>query len=173
MATDADRDIVSCPRCGADNTRGSDSCEHCQSDLTAFDKTHSEDLDMVLGSIRCSRATTIPSSATLGEAIAAVSADVTGAVLVIEADRIAGVFTERDILGKAAGPGAPLDAPVTRFMTPDPVVLREDDTIAMALNKMGNGGFRHIPLVRDGKAIGMVTSRDVLQWLMSCYFDPA
>ncbi len=173
MAVEADRDIVICPRCGGENTRGSDSCEHCQSDLTAFDKIDSDDLDMLLGSIRWSRATTIGPTATLREAIAAMSVDMTGAVLVVDEGRIAGVFTERDVLRRVAGPAVQLDAPVAEFMTPDPVVLREDDTIAMALNKMGHGGFRHIPLVREGETLGMVTSRDVLQWLMSCYFDPA
>ncbi len=173
MTVEADRDIVTCPRCGGENTRGSDSCEHCQSDLTAFDKTESEDLDMLLGSIRFSRATTVAPTATLREAIAAMAADLMGAVLVVEDGRIAGVFTERDVLGKVAGPAVSLDAPVAGYMTRDPVVLREDDTIATALNKMGTGGFRHIPLVRGAEPIGMVTSRDVLQWLMSCYFDPA
>jgi CBS domain-containing protein len=60
---------------------------------------------------------------------------------------------------------------VAHYMTPDPVVLRDDDTMAMALNKMGVGGFRHIPYTRAGSLAGMLTARDVMNWLMSKYFD--
>ena len=50
-------------------------------------------------------------------------------------------------------------------MTHDPVVLRHDDTIAVALNKMAVGGFRHIPIVEDGRPVGVVTARDVFRHL--------
>jgi CBS domain-containing protein len=56
-------------------------------------------------------------------------------------------------------------------MTPDPVVLREDDTMAFALNKMGDGGFRHVPVVRDGELVGMITVRDIMNWVLGRYFD--
>jgi CBS domain-containing protein len=46
-------------------------------------------------------------------------------------------------------------------MTPDPVVLRHDETLAIAINKMAVGGFRHIPMVKDGHPAGVVTARDV------------
>jgi len=51
------------------------------------------------------------------------------------------------------------------------VVLRDDDTMAMALNKMGDGGFRHIPIVRGGELVGMITARDVMGWVLGKYFD--
>jgi hypothetical protein len=38
---------------------------------------------------------------------------------------------------------------------------------------MGAGGFRHIPLTRDGELVAIVTARDVLQWVLTCYFDPS
>jgi CBS domain-containing protein len=56
-------------------------------------------------------------------------------------------------------------------MTPDPVVLRDDDTMAMALNKMGDGGFRHIPIVKSGELVGIITARDVMSWVLGKYFD--
>ena len=49
--------------------------------------------------------------------------------------------------------------------------MRDGDTVAMALNKMGDGGFRHIPLTRDGVLSAMVNGRDVMTWIMSRYFD--
>jgi CBS domain-containing protein len=50
-------------------------------------------------------------------------------------------------------------------MTHDPVVLRHDETIAVALNKMAVGGFRHIPIVDDGRPTGVVSARDVFHHL--------
>ena len=85
-------------------------------------------------------------------------------VLVTVDDRLVGIFTDRDAVVKAAGKR--LDAfHVRDFMTPDPVVLRHDDPIAIAINKMAVGGFRHIPIVEDGRPTGVVTARDVFHHL--------
>jgi CBS domain-containing protein len=67
---------------------------------------------------------------------------------------------------KAAGANSDLMAMAVRdIMTPDPVMLREDDTIAIALHKMAVGGFRHIPFVdHDGTTL-MVSIQDVFQYV--------
>jgi CBS domain-containing protein len=54
-------------------------------------------------------------------------------------------------------------------MTPDPVVLRHDDPIALAIHKMAVGGFRHIPIVEDGRPTGVVTARDVFHHLAQAF----
>ena len=65
---------------------------------------------------------------------------------------------------KAAGKR--LDAlKVGDLMTPDPVVLRHDDPIAIAIHKMAVGGFRHIPILDGGRPTGVVTARDVFHHL--------
>ena len=46
------------------------------------------------------------------------------------------------------------------------VVLRADDSIAVAVQKMAIGGFRHIPLVRDGRPVGVVSAADVFRHLL-------
>jgi CBS domain-containing protein len=51
-------------------------------------------------------------------------------------------------------------------MTPDPVVLRGDDTVAVAIHKMAVGGFRHMPLVADGDAVGIVTAQDLFRHIL-------
>jgi CBS domain-containing protein len=51
-------------------------------------------------------------------------------------------------------------------MTTDPVVLRAEDSLAVAIQKMAIGGFRHIPLVDDGRPIGIVTSTDVFRHVL-------
>ena len=54
-------------------------------------------------------------------------------------------------------------------MTPDPVVLRHDDPIALAIHKMAVGGFRHIPILQNGRPTGVVTARDVFHHLAEAF----
>lgn len=140
--------IVVCPRCGAENFEGADTCENCIADLRTIDvpdtaqMASESDLTRPIGSIRLSKARTVSPDATVREAISAMKEDVTGAVVVTLDGRIVGIFTERDVLKKIAGEPQRLDDAVAAHMTSDPVVLRENDAIAVALNKMGVGGFR-------------------------------
>jgi CBS domain-containing protein len=80
-----------------------------------------------------------------------------------ESEQIVGILSERDILLKAAGAGRDLMAlAVKDIMTPDPVMLREGDSLAVALHKMSVGGFRHIPFVADDGHTLMISIQDVL-----------
>ena len=53
--------------------------------------------------------------------------------------------------------------PVREVMTPGPESVRETDTLAFALHKMDIGGYRHLPVVREGRVVGMVSVRDLLR----------
>jgi CBS domain-containing protein len=171
------RNVVVCPSCGAENIEGTDTCENCMADLSAIDVPESaqiaseSDLTLPISSIRLSKPQTVSASATVREAIAVLRQEAAGAVVVISGERIVGIFTERDVLKKVAGKAGVLAAPITAYMTPDPVVLRDDDMMAVALNKMGDGGFRHIPVTRDGGLVAIVTARDVMSWVLGRYFD--
>ena len=50
-------------------------------------------------------------------------------------------------------------------MTHDPVILRSGDPVAVAINKMAVGGFRHVPIVDAGRPVGVVSARDVFRHL--------
>ncbi|MBE7519210.1 MAG: CBS domain-containing protein [Thermoflexaceae bacterium] len=159
-----------CPSCGHQNIAGTDGCENCMAALTAIRDDGSEPL-LPLTEIRLSRIKVVPPEITVREAVDALRQEASGAVVVVQNGEVAGIFTERDFLKKIAGHPELLMAPVRDYMTPDPVILRDSDTMAIAVNKMGLGGFRHIPLVHDGRLVALVTGRDVLQWLMMRYFD--
>ncbi len=89
-----------------------------------------------------------------------------GCLIVEDGGRIRGILSERDLVMKLTDVN--LDGmTVADLMTPDPVVLRPDDSIAVAINKMAVGGFRHIPLVVDGHATGIVSARDVFRHILS------
>src|SRR5207253_2504036 len=78
-------------------------------------------------------------------------------VLVTDAGRFVGIFTDRDAVLKVAGGRSDSRTPVGELMTADPVVLRRDDPIAVAINKMAVGGFRHVPIVDRGDPVSVVS----------------
>jgi CBS domain-containing protein len=86
-----------------------------------------------------------------------------GAVMVVEQDRLIGIFTERDALFRVIASG--LDADTTRLadvMTVAPKTVSPNDTYGYALVLMQEGGFRHAPVVENDKPIGIVSSRSAM-----------
>jgi CBS domain-containing protein len=75
-----------------------------------------------------------------------------GAVLVVSAERLVGIFTERDVLKKLAGRFGDPSTPVRDLRTEDPTSLHRDDAIVFALKQMHEGGFRHVPLLDDDQS---------------------
>ena len=105
---------------------------------------------------------TIPAGATLGEAASAMVDRGVGAVVVLEGDAIAAILTERDVM-KAVAAGQDGNAPVTEWMTRHPDTIEPDDTTDHAASLMIHGGFRHLPVVADGKVVGIVSIRDLMK----------
>ena len=86
-----------------------------------------------------------------------------GAVLVVEAGRLAGIFTERDALYRVIAEGRdPQATRVAEVMTANPRTISPDRPFAHALHLMYEGGFRHVPVVADGRPLGVVSARDAL-----------
>lgn len=86
-----------------------------------------------------------------------------GAIMITDAERLVGIFTERDALVRVLAAG--LDAESVRLdqvMTASPQTAMPDIPLGHALHMMYDGGFRHIPIVDNGRPIGMVSARDAL-----------
>lgn len=90
-----------------------------------------------------------------------------GCVLVREADgKFLGVVTIRDLLWKAAGLIEDLEhTPIQRIMTPRPECLEKDVPLSFALHKMAINRIRHVPILDKGTAIGVVSTRDIIEYL--------
>ena len=89
-----------------------------------------------------------------------------GCAVVHNQEKIAGIFTERDLLTRVLGPGLPLSTAVGQVMTGEPTCLRMDDLVATAIGLMSSKGFRHIPLVNEqGRIQGVLSVRGVLDYL--------
>jgi CBS domain-containing protein len=90
-----------------------------------------------------------------------------GVVIVDQAGRLVGIFTERDLLTRVVRQGRELGRTrLVEVMTADPEALTPDDRICFAINRMHSAGYRTVPLVDDQhRPIGVVTVNDVVGWL--------
>jgi len=161
---------MQCPVCGTENLIGAEVCDNCGADLAGHDVPqatttfHGRLLGAYLDERGAPPPLTVEPGTPVSVAIERMHAAEADCVLVTDGDRLVGIFTDRVAVVKAAG--TRLDAfQVRDFMTPDPVVLRHDDPIAVAIHKMAVGGFRHIPIVEDGRPTGVVTAKDVFDHL--------
>lgn len=87
-----------------------------------------------------------------------------GAVAVLDDGRLVGVFSERDVMSRVVAPGLdPDDTIIDLVMTRDIVVGAPEENLDEALQKMHSVGSRHLPIVDDGKLVGMISLRDLLE----------
>ena len=161
-----------CPNCRFDNFEGDEHCDNCGADLATSDTPQSvlDYGDTVLGehleALGIGEFQAVAPSLGVAQAITQMHATGTDCLLVTEDDLLVGIFTDRDAVVKATDKRLAMYT-VADFMTPDPVVLRHDDTLAVAIHKMAVGGFRHVPLVEDGRPIGVVAAADIFRHLVS------
>jgi CBS domain-containing protein len=87
-----------------------------------------------------------------------------GAVLVMSDGRVEGILSERDIVRVLGERGARvLDEPVSAVMTRKVVSCRQSDTVASIMEMMTLGKFRHLPVVEDGKVVGLISIGDIVK----------
>jgi len=105
----------------------------------------------------------IPSSASVTEAARRMCERNAGAAMVLEGTRLAGIFTERDALFRVLALSRDPDGtPVGEVMTRNPQTIHPDKPFDEALRMMHEGRFRNVPVVEDGRPLGMVSVRDAL-----------
>jgi CBS domain-containing protein len=100
---------------------------------------------------------------TVAEAAKLMKRGKVGAVLVVEEGRLVGIFTERDALFRVMAPGLdPMNTELRAVMTRDPTTVAPDETFGYALLLMHEKGFRHTPVVENGRPVGVVSARHAL-----------
>jgi CBS domain-containing protein len=86
-----------------------------------------------------------------------------GAVLVVERDRLVGIFTERDVAFRVVAAGLDPDATTLReVMTRRPLTIGPEQPFGYALALMHEKGFRHLPVLDRGKVVGLVSARSAM-----------
>jgi len=100
---------------------------------------------------------------TVAEAAILMKKGKVGAVLVVEDGCLVGIFTERDALFRVIAPGLdPAKTALSDVMTRDPTTVAPDDTFGYALLLMHEKGFRHTPVVENGRPVGVLSARHAL-----------
>jgi CBS domain-containing protein len=85
-----------------------------------------------------------------------------GALPVLEGQRLVGIISERDLTAALAEDADSAATPVSDYMTPAPEILRPDSELTEAAHRMLELGIRHLPIVRCGQLVGVLSMRDVL-----------
>jgi CBS domain-containing protein len=104
---------------------------------------------------------TAPAGMMVAEAARLMKQRNVGAMMVVDGGRLVGMFTERDGLFRVVAAG--LDGkttPLSAVMTTNPRTVQPDRSFAQALSIMHEGRFRHLPVMEDGRPIGMISVRD-------------
>jgi len=93
-----------------------------------------------------------------------------GAVLVMQAGRIEGILSERDVVRVLGERGASvLDEPVSTVMTPKVVSCKQSDTVSAIMEMMTRGKFRHLPVVDGERVVGLISIGDIVKWRVQEY----
>ena len=109
------------------------------------------------------KALSLPPQSTVSKAAQMMAKKNIGAVMVVDDQRLVGIFTERDALFRVIACGLdPSSTQLAQVMTAEPRTVGPKQTYGYALVLMQENGFRHAPVVEDGKPIGMVSSRNAM-----------
>lgn len=119
----------------------------------------------ILKSKTSSNVVTVSSSATVSEAAKLLSEMKIGTVVVSEDGETAtGILSERDIVRELANSGSGcLSQCVSEYMTTELVTCTSQASVENVLTQMTEGRFRHMPVVEDGKLVGIVTLGDAVK----------
>jgi len=99
--------------------------------------------------------------------VRAMTAEKIGALIVMDGERLIGIFTERDALNKVLAAGLdPVNTKVSEVMTKDPYCIPPTTTVGEAMQLVTQRRFRHLPIVENGKVLAVISSGDLTHWLV-------
>lgn len=160
-----------CPQCDSDNFPGEDYCQNCATDLRETDLFTTEGLGAkvlsdTVTNLDPPKPVVVNSDATVKDAIDLMKSRGHGSVIIVDEGKFKGIFTERDLLKRVISKGLEADSvSISKVMTKKVQSLKETDSIAFALNRMSVHSIRHIPIMRSGVPIGIISVRGMLKYL--------
>jgi CBS domain-containing protein len=103
----------------------------------------------------------------VAECVRTMTSEKVGALIVMDGERLIGIFTERDALNKVLAAGLDLaGTKVVEVMTKDPYCVPPTTTVGDAMELVTRRRFRHLPIVENGKVLAVVSSGDLTHWLV-------
>jgi CBS domain-containing protein len=152
-----------------------DRCENCMKSLRDLDVPRSEATSGLVRSVmednlshleQMETVTVLPTEAALEVARRMKEAQTGCALVLDDAGKLVGIFTEHDVLRKMIGAGVEeQNVAVSQLMSGNPEALRESDSVAVALNKMAVGRYRHVPIARNDGSYSVVSIKSVLKYI--------
>jgi CBS domain-containing protein len=118
-----------------------------------------------VGELMTTEVVTVAREATVRDALRAMIEHDIGSVVVAERDTAVGVFTERDVTRHLLTDAALLEEPIHRLMSSPPITAAPDDQVADAFELMNGKRIRRLPVVDDGRLVGIVTEGDLRRWV--------
>ncbi len=165
---------MNCPACGHENIDGTDRCENCLAPFRDLDVPRADAAEGLARSVMEDTLSQLDHEEPVIVAPDSPSNDVVrlmksanaGCVLVMNGAKLAGIFTEHDVLRKMTGENKCAgDTAVKVLMSPNPETLHEHDSVATALNKMSMGRYRHIPVLKTDCSYTVASIKSVLKYL--------
>ena len=105
--------------------------------------------------------------ASVSECVRKMTTEKIGAMIVMDGERLVGIFTERDALNKVLGAGLdPVSTKISAVMTKDPISIGPETTVAEAMEVVTKRRFRHLPIVENGRVLAVVSSGDLTHWMV-------
>jgi CBS domain-containing protein len=113
----------------------------------------------------------VASSATVAEAVHVMNLHKVGSLIVLQAGKLAGIFTERDVLTRVVAAGLmPTNTSVADVMTPRPITVSPHATIEEVMEIFSDRRCRHLPVIDDtGSLVGMISMGDITRWLVDAH----
>lgn len=104
---------------------------------------------------------------TVAAAVEVINANKVGSVLVMDGQRLVGIFTERDVLRRVVGARKdPEKTRVAEVMTRELAVMKPGSTVEDAMTVISEKRIRHLPVVEDGRVVGVISQGDLNHWLI-------
>ncbi len=168
-----DSGTLTCPHCGHDNIAGNEQCAECSHDLTFLsiepEATSQLEKAIMASPVRelaLSKPPIVAPTTPLRKVIQQMIEQPVDAVLVMDDQKLVGIFTERDLIMKVALREEELgNTPISDWMSPEPETIEMDDTLALAIHRMDVGGYRHLPVLADGQPVGLISAPDIMRFL--------
>ena len=108
----------------------------------------------------------VPTTVTVLEAVREMNRHKIGSVLVMDGTRLAGIFTERDVLLRVVGAEIdPVTTPITKVMSSTVLTITPETTVQQVMDIFTDRRCRHLPVIKDGQVAGLISIGDVSRWV--------
>jgi CBS domain-containing protein len=112
----------------------------------------------------------VPHDITVAAAVKDMNSHKVGATLVMDGGRLVGIFTERDVLSRVVAAGLdPATTPMERVMTRNPITVASTTTIEDVMALFTAKRFRHLPVMDDGRLVGLISIGDILRRMVETH----